>query len=268
MKNFLFIIVFFILFGFSTQCVFSQQSEYCDDQLKNQLNAICGSWYSAQSNFEFLGCILYFEYKYRDCQYTDPFCEQPRTYRQISVYYIDIDGVNEQICQYLLQNLFPGYPEFSQVNNIVFEQMWGAANDRAAELQFTNFYNGLPSFQQQNYNCAGTSPNCTLPNIECLKYEVVMSHPTCQKLCYGVRLPFAPQGLPYIFFKAHPCDDEELSCCRKIIQYCMCDGLPKKFIISSSSSLDCSMAEPRQNDCIQVEGYEMHQTPNCVILCP
>lgn len=264
------IYLLFLILAISGIQLQAQPNEYCNELAITQyLNISCGEWENKDDIvMVVMGCTITIKYQTRLCSYVDPNCFIPRPLLQVNVTGIYWDDLT---CNNLMYNLFPGYPNnFSQLNVILFEQMFAQANETAATQAFTDYYNSLQTQSEKDqYNCDGTPPNCTFPQEGCNNIEVIASNPTCQIVCWGVRNGLGTNGEPYIFFNYLPCDDNGESCCVKIMKFCICDTTVKKTVIFNGPATNvCENALPPEIECIPVSGYTMYDSGGCIILCP
>lgn len=262
-KKYIHLVVVIIVF--CTLKIQAQSSDYCNERINSDPNLVsCSSWTSTSTTVQHMNCDIWVYYQYRTCQVNVPGCGI-KTIVQIQTTGIDW---NWEQCSWLMQVLFPGYPNnFSQLNEVAFANLFNSINEILATNFFNNYYNGLSQNEQQNLQCAGTPPNCLDPDPQgCNLYSVSSANPVCYKVCWGIKNGSGPSDLPRIAFVWFPCDTQEEICCTTYRYFCKC-GNDIRITTVTTVEGDCLEAVEPATQCPEFTGYDMQFSQECIPMC-
>lgn len=258
------ILIIGYLFIFAGNHLYSQATSFCIEQAKLQFpRLVCEPSTSQSATVNYMGCAVDVLINITKCTYIDPNCPNV----QIPVFFYNISSIdwNYDDCQNLTAYIFPGYPDnWGTINDYGFKQMMKSINVQLSTELFVNYYYSLSDSARENFNCAGTPPNCEYPT--CAAMKVIASNAKCEQLCLA-RKDYGTNGTRY-YLGFTPCDDNNQSCCITEFKMCMCGNEVKQIETTWPTTFVCQGALPPSNGCFIPPGYTpIFNFPYCIALC-
>lgn len=239
-----------------------------NDCFINPPGVTCDGWNSVQTTEMFAfagGCTLTVNYSYRECLINT--CTPPRKIRQYSMGSIDF---NESLseCLTFASNLFPGYPDdFGNIDQTYFNYITDEIFKTIGIRDFEAYYNGLNPLQKLAYNCAGTPPECSFPDIGgCNKYEVRFSNPKCRAFCIMKRIVGTSESIVTVTPLYCP-GATPVACCEYKKFMCMCGTDVLVTETNTTTQGNCNPVTEPINQCPVVQPPWSRQYIDCSQSC-
>lgn len=162
-------------------------------------------------------CDITVNYTTIECTLFSPGCNPPtRTILSLWINTIDWDY---ESCSNLTQYLMPGYPDNFSFSNANFRKFFGVLIPALSDAYFVDYYNSLTALEQEDFQCSGTYPNCSMPNENCAPFTLSATTPTCQDVCV------IDDGNGNLEYRFSSCNTATTGCCVWKNLYCACvDG--------------------------------------------